>query len=380
MNGRSLSAAALDGVKVVELAGVLAGPSVGMFLAELGASVLKIENPAGGDVTRGWRSPVEDPHGVSAYFSSINYGKTYRRLSLKNADDLSTVKDLIAAADVLLVNFKAGDAARYGLTAELLWLRNPRLIIGAISGFDSDPERAAFDLVLQAESGFMSMNGASDGDPLKMPVAMVDILAAHQLKEGILLALLRRTHTGMGADVRVSLEAAAITGLANQASAYLMTGQVPKRMGSLHPNIAPYGETFACADGQWIVLAIGSDRQFAKFCGILGLEGVSNDPRFSTNTQRLANRAALHQILKAAIHRLDRSRLLGECIDQDIPAAAVRDLEHVFSSSVARRLVRTEQIDGSETRRVSSVAFQIEEPDRQARSANVREVPSDGVG
>ena len=140
MNGRSLSAAALDGVKVVELAGVLAGPSVGMFLAELGASVLKIENPAGGDVTRGWRSPVEDPHGVSAYFSSINYGKTYRRLSLKNADDLSTVKDLIAAADVLLVNFKAGDAARYGLTAELLWLRNPRLIIGAISGFDSDPE------------------------------------------------------------------------------------------------------------------------------------------------------------------------------------------------------------------------------------------------
>jgi crotonobetainyl-CoA:carnitine CoA-transferase CaiB-like acyl-CoA transferase len=377
MNEQPLSSTALEGVKVVELAGVLAGPSVGMFLAELGASVLKIENPEGGDVTRGWRSPLEDPRGVSAYFSSINYCKTYRRLSLKEADDLATIKDLIAAADVLLVNFKAGDAARFGLTPEQLWERNPGLIMGAIAGFDSEPERAAFDVVLQAESGFMSMNGTPDSGPLKMPVAMIDILAAHQLKEGILIALLRRARTGIGASVRVSLEAAAITALANQASTYLMTGQVPTRMGSLHPNIAPYGETFACADGQWIVLAIGSDRQFERFCSILGRDEVAADARFATNTQRLANRAALQEILQGAIKGRDRTRLLGDCIDQDVPAAAVRDLARVFANPVAQRLVRTERLDGSVTRRVSSVAFQIEEPKRHVRTATTPAVSAD---
>lgn len=375
-----VSATILDGVRVVELAGVLAGPSVGMFLAELGASVLKIENPDGGDVTRGWRSPAEDPLSVSAYFSSINYRKEYRRLSLKDAADLSTVKDLIAAADVLLVNFKAGDAARFGLTPELLWERNPALIIGAISGFDSDPERAAFDLVLQAETGFMHMNGTPESGPLKMPVAMIDVLAAHQLKEGILIALLRRARTGIGASVRVSLEAAAIAALANQASSYLMTGQVPRRMGSLHPNIAPYGETFACADGHWIVLAIGSDRQFARFCGILSLAGVAADVRFATNTQRLANRAALQEVLQGAIRGRDRTALLDDCINQDVPAAAVRDLQHVFANPIAQRLVRTEWLDGWETRRVSSIAFHIQEPNRRARSATVRAVQPDTDG
>lgn len=379
MEQHAVPSGPLEGVNVVELAGVLAGPSVGMFLAELGASVLKIENPDGGDVTRGWRTPAEDPRGVSAYFSSINYRKSYRRLSLKDAADLGTVHELVAAADVLLVNFKAGDAARYGLTPELLWERNPALVVGAISGFDSDPERAAFDVVLQAETGFMAMNGTSESGPLKMPVAMIDILAAHQLKEGILIALMRRQRTGVGASVHVSLEAAAITALANQASVYLMTGQVPRPMGSLHPNIAPYGDTFTCGDGQWIVLAIGSDRQFAKFCGIVGLAGIAADARFATNTSRLANRAALHEVLQAAIGGRDRAGLLRECTAQDVPAAAVRDLQHVFANPVAQRLIRTERVDGFETRRVSGIAFRIEGPGSRADAAAAR-VVAPGTG
>jgi crotonobetainyl-CoA:carnitine CoA-transferase CaiB-like acyl-CoA transferase len=230
---------------VIELSTVLAGPSVGMFFAELGAKVIKIEHPTIPDVTRSWKLPYEQHDvPVSAYFSSVNYGKSYLTLNLLDTDDYSNFIELIKNADILLTNFKRGDDHKLGIETKKLQQLNKRLIIGKISGFGEESDRVAYDLILQAETGFMSMNGTTDSGPVKMPVALIDILAGHQLKEGILLALMDRQLTGKGSEVSVSLYDAAVCSLANQASNFLMTGHIAKRMGSLHPNIAPYGELF----------------------------------------------------------------------------------------------------------------------------------------
>ncbi|MFM9057257.1 MAG: CaiB/BaiF CoA transferase family protein, partial [Bacteroidota bacterium] len=260
----------LEGLRVVELAGVLAGPAVGMFFAELGAEVIKVENKrSGGDVTRTWKTPAENPADKdSAYYHAVNWGKQIELRDLNDSADLDVVLKMISSADILLVNFKAGDAERYGLDVSTLRNRFPQLIIGQITGF-SDESRVAFDAVLQAESGLMSLNGAREQGPLKLPVAFIDLFAAHQLKEGLLLALLKRSKSGEGAHVKVSLFDSAISSLANQASVYLNTGIASGRTGSLHPSIAPYGETFACADGHYILIACGSDAQFLALCTTL---------------------------------------------------------------------------------------------------------------
>lgn len=349
----------LSGLTVVELATVLAGPSVGMFLAELGAEVIKIE-PLSGDVTRHWRIPAEKPDGPSAYFSSINFGKEYRFRDLKNAEHLAEVNELLREADIFLHNFKAGDDVRYGLDYKTLEAQNPRLIIGSIYGFESDKNRVAYDVVLQAESGFMHLNGFSPTqNNLKMPVALIDVLAAHQLKEGLLLALLQREKTGKGCAVSVSLEEAALSALANQASNYLMTGVAPEAMGSLHPNIAPYGETFVCADGKKLLLAVGSDVQFAKLCSILGIPDSAKDPRFSTNAERVKHREALQNELAKSLVLRSRDALLEKLHALQVPAAAVKSIPEVFENPIAQNMVRTETLDGHETKRVSNIAFRL---------------------
>jgi crotonobetainyl-CoA:carnitine CoA-transferase CaiB-like acyl-CoA transferase len=347
---------------VIETAGVLAGPSVGMFFAELGARVIKIENArGGGDVTRKWKLAEEDPQSpVSAYFSSVNLRKEHRFADLTSADDRSAFDELVRSADVLITNHLAQDAEKLGLQRERLRSLNPVLVHGHIKGFADDPGRTAYDVVLQAEMGYIGMTG-SEGHPAKYPVALVDVLAAHQLKEGILLALYERRATGLGAYVEVALDEAALTGLVNQASNHLMTGHLPARMGTLHPNIAPYGELFTCRDGGSILLAVGSDAQFRSLCVVLELPSLIADPQFASNRDRVIHRVALAKTLAGGIAAHDRDALLSRLVAAGVPAGAVRSVDEVLTSPVARRMIREEMIDGVRTLRISGNAFRIEE-------------------
>ena len=262
---------------VLELATVLAGPSVGMFFAELGAKVIKVENlKNGGDVTRSWRSKSENKQNkASAYFSSVNYSKEYLDIDLSEESNRAKLIELISSADVVISNFKHSSAKKFKVDYESIKAIKPTIIYGQINGF-SNSERVAYDVVLQAESGFMFMNGQSDSKPTKMPIALIDVLAAHQLKEGLLVALLKREKTGEGSFVSCSLEASALASLANQATNFLMNDFVPQRIGSLHPNIAPYGEIVTTKDGKNLVLAAGSQIQFQKLCDSSNLWCFSN--------------------------------------------------------------------------------------------------------
>lgn len=349
------------GLKVVELAGVLAGPAVGMFFAELGARVVKVENMRhGGDLTRKWKLPVEEASSpASAYYHSVNWNKEVLFIDLSDPAGRAEVEELIRNADILLVNFKAGDAERFSLGSGHLRQLYPSLIIGEITGF-TESGRVAFDAILQAETGFMYMNGEENGPPLKMPVALIDVLAAHQLKEGLLIALQQRTKTGHGAVVRTSLYRSAIASLMNQASIYLNEGKVPRRMGSLHPAIAPYGEVFICGDNRQLLLAVGTDEQFRKLCHVLGCEGLAGDVNYSTNASRVRNRKLLYEALSPFFKTKTAAGCLAELNACHVPAGSVNDLSEVFDCPTAASMVLEQsEPDGRVSRRVSTVAFEI---------------------
>lgn len=352
-----------SGIRVVEFASVLAGPAVGMFFAELGAEVIKIENKTtGGDVTRGWKLPSEDASSnVSAYWASVNWGKKHLLLDLNDPADLQTALDYALSADVVISNFKPSSAQRLGVDAESLRARNPRLIFAQLSSWaDPEDEGPAFDVVLQAEAGFLFMNGEADRPPVKMPVALIDILAAHQLKEGILMALLHRERSGEGCVVSTSLLESALASLANQASNFLMAGHIPGRMGTRHPNIAPYGDIFTCADGLPVLLAVGTERQFRQLCAVLGLEHLAADPDFSANTARVRNRERLHVFLEQAIAQLNLDDAMHAFRESGVPAARIRDMRAVFDLPAAQAMVLEETTaEGVPTKRVKTVAFGI---------------------
>jgi len=351
----------LEKLTILDASTVLAGPSVATFFAELGARVIKIENPRVPDVTRSWKLSVEDPYSsISAYFSSVNYKKEYQKLDLNQLDGKEKFLELIKSTDILISNFKFGDEAKFGITDEYLRALNPKLICGKISGFGSESDRVAYDLILQAESGLMSMNGTPESGPVKMPVAFIDVLAAHHLKEGLLLALLKLQESGVGSTVTVSLYNAAVSSLINQASNYLMTGKIPQRIGSLHPNIAPYGEIFQTKDEQLITFAIGSDAHFVKLCTFLGLEELITDPKFKDNPSRVVNRTALFELLEDKIKLLEADKILQSMLEQKVPAGKIKNLAEVFSDESAQAMVRQEEIDGVQTKRVSSIAFRWE--------------------
>lgn len=345
---------------VIDASSVLAGPSVGMFFAELGARVIKIENSRlGGDVTRTWKTPAESTESrVSAYWASVNYGKEYRFLDFSNAEELAQFHQLISTADILLTNFKSGDDIKFGLESSILHNRYPQLIQASITGFSSAPERIAYDVVMQAETGFMYMNGTSDAPPLKMPVALMDVLAAHQLKEAVLIALYKRLKTGKGGVYRCSLERAGISSLVNQASNYLMTGDIPQRKGSLHPNIAPYGEMVKTSDAKWIVFAVGSDRQFQSLMRDLDLEELSMQSEFLNNQNRVKNRGLLLEHIQQKMLENTAAFWMNKFNASQVPAGVVKNMEDVFELDIARSLVLTENVEGTETLRVSSIAFE----------------------
>lgn len=305
----------LKGCKVLELAGVLAGPSVGMFLAELGADVIKVENPAtGGDVTRSWKLPIEPEEATgSSYFNSVNWGKSSLFIDLNTKEGREKVYRHIETTDILITSYKPGDAEKLGMTPEKLHSINPGLIYAAVTGFGTNDKRAAYDALIQAESGFMHLNRQPGGEPLKMPVALIDILAAHHLKELVLIAWIQKLKTGEGSFVDVSLFEAAVSSLANQAGAWLYAGEDPTPLGSEHPHIFPYGGTFKTADDRFVILAVGSDRQFQKLCKVLNMEEVSQDPRFKTNQQRSANRDDLRPMLTRKFRQVKNA---ADCIEK----------------------------------------------------------------
>ena len=348
----------LSDLVVIDLSSVLAGPSVATYFAELGAQVIKIEHPEHPDVTRSWKLPQEDEStSVSAYFSSINYGKKYIQLDLKKEIDYSQFIELIKKADILVTNFKKGDDIKLKIEDKDLLTYNPRLIHGKISGYGSESDRVAYDLILQAESGIMSMNGTPESGPVKIPIAVIDVLAAHHLKEAILLALYEREKTGQGKAINVSLYDAAVSSLVNQASNYLMVNHVPKRIGSLHPNIAPYGELFTTKDGETITFAIGSNLHFKKLCSTLQLDALIADEMYIDNQSRVINRVILAQQLQSRINKMNALELLNELQKMNVPAGKVKDLREVFSEKEAQNLVLEEVIDGVLTKRIKSVIF-----------------------
>lgn len=348
----------LNHLNIIDLSTVLAGPSVGSFFAELGAKVIKIENSNRPDVTRSWKLPTEDINSpISAYFSSINFKKDYLNLNLSKHEDYNCFIELLKNTDLLISNFKKGDDIKLNIEDETLRKFKPDLIIGKISGYGSESDRVAYDLILQAETGFMSMNGTKNSGPVKMPVAFIDVLAAHHLKEGLLLALLEKQKNGKGQTVEVSLYDAAVCSLVNQASNYLMSGHVPQRIGSLHPNIAPYGEIFTTSDKKQITFAIGSEAHFEKLCIFLDLRNLQANPNFESNQQRVENRDELFQILNERITKLDSKSIFEAMNNANVPCGIIKSLDEVFENSAAQKLVRDEIIENQLTKRITSIAF-----------------------
>ena len=346
-------------LKIIDLSTVLAGPSVATFFAELGAEVTKIENKRLGDVTRTWKLPSEEKDSpISAYFYAVNYKKKYTSLDISISTDHAKLIEMTNSCDILIMNFKKGDEEKLNITESILRKNNSSLIIGKISGFGNDSDRVAYDLILQAETGFMSMNGTEESGPVKMPVAFMDVLAAHHLKEGLLIALLEREKTQIGSTISVSLYDAAISSLMNQASNYLMENKIPKRLGSCHPNIAPYGEIFTTSDGHLITFAIGSESHFEKLCSFLNCENLLGDKAFSTNQNRVENREKLAELIQEKVKYFTSTNLLNEMHNLHIPSAKINNLDEVFQNENAKKLIRSEQIYDKETKRVTSIAFE----------------------
>jgi crotonobetainyl-CoA:carnitine CoA-transferase CaiB-like acyl-CoA transferase len=336
-----MNEAPLAGILVVELASVLAGPSVGMFLAEMGAQVVKVEHfKAGGDVTRTWKLKTESLEtDRPAYFSAVNWGKDSVGIDLSRPAGQQLVQALAARADIVLVSYKPGDAIKLGMDADTLRARNPRLIYAALTAYGEDDPRPGFDAIIQAEAGFTYMNGQPDSGPVKMPVALMDLLAAHQLKEAILLALLRRERTGQGGTIAVSLIQSALASLANQATNWLVGGVIPSRIGSEHPNIVPYGTLYRTTDRSALVLAVGSDTHFRRLCEVLGVDALADDPRYATNAERVRNRVPLNDFLADRICQQERDPLLAALAEAGVPAGAVRDLADALAQPHAQPLL-----------------------------------------
>jgi len=341
--------------KVLELASVLAGPSVGQFFAELGATVIKVENMAGGgDITRSWKLAGEQTDDRSAYFTSVNWGKKSVALDLQTSAGREAVRKLASRSDLVIASYKPGDAGKLGVDYASLIALNPALIYAQITGYGSSNPRVGYDAVLQAETGYMFMNGEPGNTSLKMPVALIDVLAAHHLKEGILLALLQRTRTGLGRLVEVSLVQAAVASLVNQATNWLVAQRLPQKQGSSHPNIAPYGDVFKTQDDQEVILAIGSDRQFSDLCRILDIAASAQEERFQTNRMRVEHRLELNSVLQSRMGQYPATVLMPRLHEAKIPAGAIQSMDKVFAMPEAQALL----IEGAGLRGIRSFVAQ----------------------
>lgn len=334
--------APLAGIKVIELARILAGPWAGQTLADLGADVIKVEAPEGDD-TRRWGPPFIDRDGdrSAAYFHATNRGKRSVICDFRTSEGQKIVRKLVADADVVIENFKVGGLAKYGLDWPSLQKVNPRLIYCSITGFGQTgpyAHRAGYDFIIQGMAGLMSVTGEADGQPQKVGVAVTDVFTGVYAATAILAALIQRGVTGNGQHIDMALMDVATSIMANQNMNYLATGKPPEKMGNAHPNLAPYA-VFDCADG-WIILATGNDGQYRKLCAILGLDALAEAPDFLTNADRIRNRAALTAALTEATRRWTKAKLLAACETQGVPAGPINDLAEVFADPqvIARKM------------------------------------------
>jgi crotonobetainyl-CoA:carnitine CoA-transferase CaiB-like acyl-CoA transferase len=341
---------ALGPLRILDFSRVLAGPFATMILADFGAEVTKVERPGVGDETRAWGPPY-DERGEATYFQSVNRNKDSVAIDMSSEAGLEELRRRARDADVLVENFRPGLMADKGLDYATLRAENPRLIYCSVTGFGSGEGGAAlpgYDLLIQALGGLMGITGAPEGEPMKVGVALVDVLAGLFATVGILVALRAREETGEGQLVEVDLYSALLAAMVNQGSAYTLAGVVPERLGNRHPSISPY-EVFATGEGE-LVLAVGNDRQFATLCDELGEPGLASDPRFATNPDRVANRDALGVELERLLATRPAADWASALLARRVPAGQVNDLGAAFEFARAIGLEPTVDIpreDGS---------------------------------
>jgi crotonobetainyl-CoA:carnitine CoA-transferase CaiB-like acyl-CoA transferase len=326
----------LHGLRVLELARILAGPWAGQILADLGADVIKVERKGTGDDTRSWGPPfvaaADGGHLGAAYFHSTNRGKRSIELDFESEYGRRIVKKLAARSDVLIENFKVGGLAKFGLDYASLAPDNPRLIYCSVTGFGQNgpyASRAGYDLMAQGMGGYMDLTGNPDGEPMRIGVPASDLFTGVYSAVGILAALARREKTGRGGLVDTALVDSTVGTLANQALNYFVSGTVPHRIGNAHPNIVPY-QVFPVADGE-VIIASANDSQFVKVCGVLGVPELANEPAYKDNKGRLSRRAEIVGRISALTKKFTRAELLQKLEAVGVPAGPINDLEHVFS-------------------------------------------------
>jgi crotonobetainyl-CoA:carnitine CoA-transferase CaiB-like acyl-CoA transferase len=326
----------LSGLRVLELARVLAGPWAGQMLADLGADVIKVERPGKGDDTREWGPPfVQGADGKNlggAYYHSTNRGKRSIAIDFESEKGRKVVAKLAARSDILIENFKVGGLAKFGLDYEALSAVNPRLIYCSITGFgQSGPysHRAGYDLIIQGMGGIMSLTGEAGGEPMRMGVAFADVFTGVYSAVAILAALAQREKTGRGCHIDMALLDTQVSVLANQALFYLVSGHVPPRLGNAHATVVPY-QVFPASDGH-LIIAVGNDGQFVKFCDLLGVPHLATDARYRTNGDRVVNRATLIPALSELTVLRTRTDLLAQLEKIGVPAGPINDLAEVFA-------------------------------------------------
>ncbi|MEX3313869.1 CaiB/BaiF CoA transferase family protein [Sulfitobacter sp. PS-8MA] len=325
--------APLAGLKVVELARVLAGPWAGQTLSDLGCEVIKVESPAGDD-TRQWGPPfvTRDEDVSASYFHSTNRGKASVTVDFRSEEGQAKVKELLADADILIENFKTGGLAKYGLDYASLSAQFPKLIYCSITGFGhSGPyaHRAGYDFIIQGMSGLMSITGEPDGQPQKSGMAITDIFTGVYASTAILAAVHQRHQTGVGQHIDMALLDCAVAITGNQAMNYLTTGKAPTRMGNAHPNLTPY-EVFECSDGH-LIIATGNDGQYQRLCRLLGLDDMATAPEYLKNADRVANRPEMMRRLTGATRLRSRDDLLAACEAHGVPAGPINDMADVMA-------------------------------------------------
>ncbi|MBU2992182.1 CaiB/BaiF CoA-transferase family protein [Octadecabacter sp. 1_MG-2023] len=323
----------LAGLKVVELARILAGPWAGQVLADMGAEVIKVEAPEGDD-TRRWGPPFIDHQGEAsaAYFHGCNRGKKSVVIDFRTDEGKADLLRLLADADVVIENFKVGGLAKYGLDYANLRETHPKLIYCSITGFGQDgpyAARAGYDYIIQGMSGLMSVTGEPDGQPQKVGVAVTDVFTGLYASNAILAAVHQRHATGRGQHIDLALLDVAVATTANQAMNYLATDVSPKRLGNAHPNIVPY-QVFDCSDGH-VIIAVGNDGQFRQFCTVLGLDALGTDERFATNPARLEHRDVLVPMLAKEMREHTMQGALAACEAHGVPAGPINTFEDVFA-------------------------------------------------
>ncbi|PTM92085.1 CaiB/BaiF CoA transferase family protein [Mycoplana dimorpha] len=341
----------LAGIRVIELARVLAGPWAGQMLADLGADVIKVENPDGGDDTRAWGPPFvtgKDGENLSAaYYHSTNRNKRSITVDFRSKEGQAIVHRLVRTADVVIENFKVGGLEKYGLDYESLAEENPKLVYCSITGFGQDgpyAARAGYDYIVQGMSGFMSVTGAPDGEPMKAGVAIADIFTGIYAVTAIQAALIHVMKTGKGQQIDMALLDVQSAVMANQNMNYLVSGTAPTRLGNAHPNITPY-EVIETTDGH-MILAVGNDGQFQRFCALLGMADLASDERFATNKSRVKHRAELRPLILERSRNWKKTDLLAACEENGVPAGPINSIAETFADpQVVARGMRVDLAD-----------------------------------